>query len=230
MRQPAVLAAVPDLGEIGGPLALAACFLYSDDYLYAKNGDDEARTLFDGMEERDVVSWNVMIDGYVQHGRLALILFRQIMKSRLKTNEATMLAVVSACGQVGALELGQWVYPYLGYNSTSISTQVGTVLINMYGKCGSSEDAKLVFDAIKDRMLLHNNIVLGEHIVEFLLDRGLVNSGTYVLLFNIYAAARNWDGMARMRAMMKQSGVQKEPSCSSVEVNNEVHEILALVI
>ncbi|KAK6162746.1 hypothetical protein DH2020_002587 [Rehmannia glutinosa] len=284
---------------------------------YAKNGDvDDARMLFDGMDERDVVCWNVMIDGYAQHGRPneALILFRQMMKSRLKPNEATMLAVLSACGQVGALESGQWVHSYLGCNATSINAQVGTALIDMYSKCGSLEDAKLVFDAIKDKdavvglhptditfigilsacahaglvsegwdlfntmkekygiqpkiehygcmvnllgragkldeayelvksiginadpvlwgtllgaCRLHKNIVLGEKIVEFLLDRGLANSGTYVLLSNIYAAAGNWDGVARMRAMMKQSGVQKEPGCSSVEVNNEVHEFLA---
>ncbi|KAI3444880.1 hypothetical protein Pfo_031513 [Paulownia fortunei] len=311
---------------------------------YAKNGDvDEARVLFDGMEERDVVSWNVMIDGYAQHGRPneALVLFRQMLKARLKPNEATMLAVLSACGQVGSLESGQWIHSYLGYSATCISAQVGTALIDMYSKCGSLEDARLVFDRIKDKdavvynamiggyaihgftqdalklfkemsqaglhptditfigilsacahaglvsegwalfnamkdeygiqpkvehygcmvnllgragqldeayelvksisidadpvlwgtllgaCRLHRNVVLGEKIVEFLLERGLANSGTYVLLSNIYAAAGNWDGVARMRAMMKQSGVQKEPGCSSVEVNNEVHEFLA---
>lgn len=311
---------------------------------YAKNGDiDEARVLFDGMEERDVVSWNVMIDGYAQRGRPneALVLFRQMLKARFKPNEATMLAVLSACGQVGALESGQWIHSYLRYSSTYVNAKVGSALIDMYSKCGSLEDAKLVFDGIKDKdavlynamiggyaihgftqealklfdemsqvglyptditfigilsacahsglvsegwslfnlmkdqyalqpkiehygcmvnllgragkldeaydliksisseadhvlwgtllgaCRLHKNVTLGEKIAEFLLERGLENSGTYVLLSNIYAAAGDWDGVARMRAMMKQSGVQKEPGCSSVEVNNEVHEFLA---
>ncbi|KAL7158300.1 hypothetical protein ABFS83_02G133100 [Erythranthe nasuta] len=311
---------------------------------YAKNGEiDEARVLFDGMEERDVVSWNVMIDGYAQHGRPneALILFRQMLEARLKPNEATMLAVLSACGQVGALESGQWIHSYLKYSSRSINTHVGTALIDMYCRCGSLEDARLVFDAIKnkdavvynamingyaihgfsgdalnlfdemsqsglrptditfigilsacahaglvsegwaifnsmegkygispkiehygcmvnllgragklneayelvkstpieaDHVLwgtllgacgLHKNIPLGERIVDYLLERGLANSGTYVLLSNIYAAIGDWEGVSRTRAMMKQSGVHKEPGCSSVEVNNEVHEFLA---
>ncbi|KAL0390523.1 UNVERIFIED_CONTAM: Pentatricopeptide repeat-containing protein ELI1, chloroplastic [Sesamum calycinum] len=311
---------------------------------YAKNGDiDEARILFDGMKERDVVSWNVIIDGYAQHGRPneALILFRQMLKSRVKPDEATMLAVLSACGQVGALESGQWIHSYLRYSVNSINTQVGTALIDMYSKCGSLENARMVFDGIEDKDVivynamiggyaihglthdalklfeemsrlgvrptdvtfiavlsacahgglvsegralfsvmkdengirpkvehygclvnllgragqleeayeivksasidadpvlwgtllgactLHKNVSLGEKIVEFLVVRGLANSGTYVLLSNIYAATGNWDGVARMRAMMKQSGVQKEPGCSSVEVNNKVHEFLA---
>ncbi|PIN01863.1 hypothetical protein CDL12_25628 [Handroanthus impetiginosus] len=311
---------------------------------YAKIGDlDEARMLFDGMKERDVVSWNVMIDGYAQHGRPneSLILFRQMLKARMKPNEATMLAVLSACGQVGALESGKWIHLYLGYSSMSINAHLGTALIDMYSKCGSLEDARMVFDGIKDKdsvvynamivgyaihgftqealnlfmemsqvglhptditfigilsacahaglvsegwalfnlmkddcgiqpkvehygcmvnllgragkleeaydlvkgtsidtdsvlwgtllgaCRLHKNVDLGEQIVEFLHGLGLANSGTYVLLSNIYASTGNWDGVARMRAVMKQSGVQKEPGCSSIEVNNKVHEFLA---
>lgn len=311
---------------------------------YAKIGDvDEARSLFDGMEERDVVSWNVMIDGYVQCGKPneALILFRQMLKSKVKPNGVSMVAVLSACGQAGALELGKWAHSYIGYNETLLNAQVGTALIDMYNKCGSLEEARMVFDGIKykdavvynvmiggyaihgfsldalklfkemtdlnlhptditfigilsacahaglvskgwsifhsmkneygiqpkvehygcmvnllgragqveeaynlvksakieaDPVLwgtllgacrLHKNVVLGEKIVEFLHEHGLSNSGTYVLLSNIYAAAGNWDGVAGIRSLMKQNGVQKEPGCSSVEVNNNVHEFRA---
>lgn len=310
---------------------------------YAKNGNvDEARVLFDRMEERDVVSWNVMIDGYAQHGRPneAILLFRQMLKAKVKPDEATMVAVLSACGQIGALESGQWIHSCLGYRA-ALNRQVGTALIDMYSKCGSLEDARKVFDGIKDKdavvynamiggyaihgsiqdamklfkqmcevglrptditfigilsacahagsisggwgifnamrdeygiqpkvehygcmvnllgrgghleeayelvksmsidadsvlwgallnaCRLHKNVGLGEKVVQFLLVRGLANSGTYVLLSNIYAAAGDWDGVARTRAMMKQSGIQKEPGCSSVEVNNKVHEFLA---
>ncbi|GFP88564.1 pentatricopeptide repeat-containing protein eli1 chloroplastic [Phtheirospermum japonicum] len=313
--------------------------------VYSRAGDIvSARNVFDKMPDRDVVSWNVMIGGYAQHGHPneALVLFNRMMKStRLKPNEATMLAVFSACGQVGALESGRWAHSYLGYNTTSINAHVGSALIDMYSKCGSLEDAQLVFDGIKSKDVvvynamigayaihgftrdalkmfdemserglnptnitfigilsacahaglvsegralfnsmkenygfqpkiehygcmvnllgragkldeayelvrsigdyadpilwgtllsacrLHKNIVLGEKIVEILLERGVATSGTYVLLSNMYAESGNWDGVARMRAMMKQSGVQKEPGCSSVEVNNEVHEFLA---
>jgi hypothetical protein len=37
--------------------------------MYAKSGSvDDARLVFDRMEERDVVTWNVMIGGFAQHG------------------------------------------------------------------------------------------------------------------------------------------------------------------
>ena len=48
-------------------------------------------------------------------------------------------------------------------------------------------------------------------------------------LRNVYSFIKhicNWDGVARVRTLMKDIGVQKEPSCSSIEVNNKVHEFL----
>ncbi|XP_052204673.1 LOW QUALITY PROTEIN: pentatricopeptide repeat-containing protein ELI1, chloroplastic-like [Diospyros lotus] len=311
---------------------------------YSKHGDvDGARLLFDRMIERDVVCWNVMIDGYAQHGRPneALALFRKMLLGKVKANEVTLVAVLSACGQLGALELGRWVHSYIANNRIQLSCQLGTALVDMYSKCGALEDAHLVFDMIKDKDVvawnsmivgyamhgftqdalrlfhnmcrtglqptditfigilsacahagsvsegwrffhlmkeehriqpkiehygcmvnllgraghldeayelvknleidpdpvlwgtllgacrLHGNIGLGEEIAEFLVNQNLASSGTYVLLSNMYAAARNWDGVAKVRALMKGSGVQKEPGCSSIEVNNKVHEFLA---
>ncbi|XP_021817296.1 pentatricopeptide repeat-containing protein ELI1, chloroplastic [Prunus avium] len=311
---------------------------------YAKRGEvEEARVLFDGMEERDVVCWNVMIDGYAQHGmpNEALLLFRKMLVAKIKPNKLTVLSLLSACGQLGALESGRWLHSYIENNGIQVNAHVGTALIDMYSKCGSLEDARLVFDMIDEKDVvawnsmivgyamhgfsrdalqlfhemcrlscqptditfigvlsacayaglvsegraffssmkdeygiepkiehygcmvnllsragqleeayefvknmkiapdpvlwgtllgacrLYGNITLGEEIAEFLLGQNLANSGTFILLSNIYAAAGNWDGVARVRTLMKHSGIQKEPGCSSIEVDNKVHEFLA---
>lgn len=311
---------------------------------YAKHGYlESARQLFDEMPERDVVCWNVMIDGYTQHGdpNQSLLLFRKMLKAKLSPNDVTLLPVLSACGQLGALELGRWVHSYLVNNRFPITVQLATALIDMYSKCGSLEDARLVFnnithkdavawnsmivgyamhgfsqkaldlfnkmceiglhptditfigvlnacahaglvsegraffnsmkssyninpkiehygcmvnllaraghlqeayDLVKNMNInpdpvlygtllgackIHGNLSLGEEIAEFLVKNNLANSGTYILLSNIYASSGNWDGVAKVRAMMKASGIEKEPGCSSIEVRNKVHEFLA---
>ncbi|XP_070015818.1 pentatricopeptide repeat-containing protein ELI1, chloroplastic isoform X2 [Nicotiana sylvestris] len=283
---------------------------------YAKNGHvQEARVLFDGMEEKDVVCWNAMIDGYSQHGRPneALVLFRRMLMSKVKPNELTVVAALSACAQVGVLESGRWIHAYVKSNRIQLNKHVGTALIDMYSKSGSLEDARMVFDQMRDKDVvtwnsmivgyamhgfsletlqlfnemwwdyfhlmekyrikpkiehygcmasllgragqleeayefvksmkidsdpilwgtllsacrIHGNIRLAEKMMEFLVQQDLATSGTYVLLSNIYAAAGNWDGVAKVRALMKSSGVDKEPGCSSIEVNNKVHEFLA---
>ncbi|XWS33546.1 hypothetical protein CRYUN_Cryun22dG0092300 [Craigia yunnanensis] len=311
---------------------------------FAKHGElEEARLLFDGMVKKDVVCWNVMIDGYAQHGmpKEALVLFRRMLAAKARPNEITILAVLSACGQLGALESGRWLHSYIESNDIQVNVRVATALIDMYSKCGSLEDARLVFDRIRDKDVvawnsmiigyalhgfsrdalelfhelcriglsptditfigvlgacghaglieegwsffnamrdeyeiepkiehygcvvnllgragrleeayelvknmkiepdpilwgallgacrLHGNLDLGEKIAEFLVGHNLANSGTYILLSNMYAAKGNWEGVARIRTLMKDSGVQKEPGCSSIEVNNRVHEFLA---
>ncbi|MBA0620250.1 hypothetical protein Godav_006006 [Gossypium davidsonii] len=248
---------------------------------YAKHGElKEARLLFDGMVKKDVVCWNVMIDGYTQHGmpKEALVLFRRMLAAKARPNEITILTVLSACGQLGALESGRWLHSYMQNNDIQVSVRVATALIDMYSKCGSLEDARLVFDRIyykdveyeiepkiehygcmvnllgragrleeayelvknmkvePDPILwgallgacrLHGNLELGEKIAEYLVSHNLANSGTYILLSNMYAAKGDWEEVARIRTLMKDSGVQKEPGCSSIEVHNRVHEFLA---
>ncbi|EPS67103.1 hypothetical protein M569_07673, partial [Genlisea aurea] len=132
--------------------------------VYARGGNVvSARMIFDRMEERDVVSWNVMIDGYAQHGRPseALILFRNMLKSRFRPNEATMVAALSACGQVGSLESGKWIHSYLGSTSCSGNAQLATALIDMYCKCGSIHDARKVFDGIRNKDVVCYNAMMG---------------------------------------------------------------------
>ncbi|KAJ6740397.1 PENTATRICOPEPTIDE REPEAT-CONTAINING PROTEIN [Salix purpurea] len=132
---------------------------------YAKHGMiDEARVLFDGMEERDVICWNVMIDGYAQHGlpNEGLLLFRQMLNAKVRPNEVTVLAVLSACGQIGALETGRWVHSYIENNGIGITLSVGTSLIDMYSKCGSLEDARLIFERISNKdVVAWNSMVVG---------------------------------------------------------------------
>jgi len=45
----------------------------------------------------------------------------------------------------------------------------------------------------------------------------LENDGTYNLLSNIYANARHWKDVARIRSLMKHTRIKKRPGCSWVQ-------------
>ncbi|KAF3518249.1 hypothetical protein DY000_02061994 [Brassica cretica] len=116
--------------------------------MYSSCGDlASAHRLFDEMPERNVISWSSLISGYVTCGRNreALGLFREMQLSKIRPNEFTLSAVLSACGRLGALEEGKWVHAYVDKYNVEIDVVLGTSLIDMYAKCGSLERAKLVF-------------------------------------------------------------------------------------
>ncbi|KAM3347558.1 hypothetical protein ACQJBY_021481 [Aegilops geniculata] len=114
---------------------------------------DRARVLFDRMPERDTVSWTAMIDGYVQAGqfREALEMFREMQLSKVRADEFTMVSIVTACAQLGALDTGEWARIYMNRHGIKMDTFVGNALIDMYSKCGSIERALGVFNEMHSR-------------------------------------------------------------------------------
>ncbi|KAK6945076.1 Pentatricopeptide repeat [Dillenia turbinata] len=75
--------------------------------MYSKCGDLEtARNMFEGIKDKDVISWNVMIGGYAHLCRYkeALSLFQQMHLSDIEPNDVTFLNVLPACAYLGALE------------------------------------------------------------------------------------------------------------------------------
>uniref|UniRef100_A0A0E0BXY3 DYW domain-containing protein n=1 Tax=Oryza meridionalis TaxID=40149 RepID=A0A0E0BXY3_9ORYZ len=114
---------------------------------------DCARDLFDHMPERDTIAWTAMIDGYVQVGRFrdALETFRYMQICKARADEFTMVSVVTACAQLGALETGEWARIYMGRLGIKMDVFVGNALIDMYSKCGSIERALDVFKDMHNR-------------------------------------------------------------------------------
>ncbi|CAL5380664.1 unnamed protein product [Camellia sinensis] len=95
--------------------------------MYAKCGDiRDARKAFDGMPDRNVVSWSGMIYGYTQLGEdeEALTLFKQALWEDLDVNDFTFSSVVRVCGNSTLLELGKQIHGLclkMSYDSSSFA-------------------------------------------------------------------------------------------------------------
>ncbi|GAA0152088.1 hypothetical protein LIER_10657 [Lithospermum erythrorhizon] len=134
---------------------------------YARIGDlTSAKELFDQMPDKnDIVSWNSMIAGYAQNGQsaAAIELFKEMAKNRLVTpDEVTAISVLSACGHLGALGLGNDVIRYLRESQIDFSRSIYNALIFMYSKCGSMKDAENIFYEMKSRdVISYNTLITG---------------------------------------------------------------------
>ncbi|XP_020094971.1 pentatricopeptide repeat-containing protein At1g08070, chloroplastic-like [Ananas comosus] len=64
---------------------------------------DVACEIFEGMKEKDIVSWNAMINGLALHGLgdKALIYFSLMQKDGIKPDDITFIGVLSACSHGG---------------------------------------------------------------------------------------------------------------------------------
>ncbi|ERM94567.1 hypothetical protein AMTR_s00010p00267800 [Amborella trichopoda] len=124
---------------------------------YVRNRDlDSAKELFLEMPERDVVSWTALIAGYAQNKqpKEALELFQQMQVAGVKPDEVTLISVISACAQLGDLELGSSIHSYINEKGFWWMISLCNALIDMYAKCGCIHSAKQVFDVMPRRSLL----------------------------------------------------------------------------
>ncbi|XP_057816350.2 pentatricopeptide repeat-containing protein At1g11290, chloroplastic-like isoform X2 [Cryptomeria japonica] len=122
--------------------------------MYAKCGRlDKARELFDKIPQRNVVSWNAMITGYVQNGFVekALETFKQMQLMGLKPDYVTFATIVSACAQIGALEMGRAIHQIIIESGFLAEVVVASALVDMYAKCGSIDRACKQFDRMSER-------------------------------------------------------------------------------
>jgi pentatricopeptide repeat protein len=209
--------------------------------MYGKCGSEDAFQVFDKMPERDVVSWNAMLAGYAQQGlgKEAFQLFEQMKKTGTIPNEITFVSVLSACSHVGLVDEGWHCFETMsrGYH---ITPGLGhyACMVDLLGHSGLLNQAKdfinkmpvepdaVVWGALLGACRIHTNVDLGKCAAEHLFELEPQNAGNYVLLSNIYVVAGRWDDVRKVRAMMKDRGMKKEPGCSWIEVNNTLHTFL----
>ncbi|XP_050365108.1 pentatricopeptide repeat-containing protein At2g22410, mitochondrial-like [Argentina anserina] len=131
---------------------------------YAKCGElDAARRFFDDMPDRNVVSWSAMIAGYAQNYQPdeAVKLFRDMRELGLAPIENSLVCVLSACGQLGCLDLGQWIHQFFANgNRIQLSVILGNALIDMYAKCGDLSSATELFNEMPEKNLVSWNTMI----------------------------------------------------------------------
>lgn len=132
---------------------------------YMRNGLVEAAVeLFDWAPRRDKVSWTAMINGFVKNVRFeeALECFRKMQLAGVDPDYVTIVAVLTACANLGALGQGLWVHRYVIRRDFGEKTRLSNSLIDLYARCGSIDFALQVFDEMPKRSLVSwNSLIVG---------------------------------------------------------------------
>eukprot|EP00250_Pteridium_aquilinum_P021062 c25021_g11_i1 orf=1-684(-) len=134
--------------------------------MYAKCGElAKAMLEFEKLLVRDVVSWNVLIAGFVQHGHgeRALDCFQEMRHEGVTANAITLAYMLKACGCIRACGKGQEIHAQIAKDGLlEADIVVGTALVDMYVKCGLLGRAQEVFDELVIRdVITWNTLITG---------------------------------------------------------------------
>ncbi|KAK7362414.1 hypothetical protein VNO77_04525 [Canavalia gladiata] len=229
-------------GLISGSIYVGTALLN----FYAKCGDAEsARMVFDGMWEKNTVTWSAMIGGYgVQgDGSGSLALFRDMLKEELEPNEVVFTTILAACSHSGMVGEGSRLFNLMCWELNFVpSMKHYACMVDLLARAGSLEEAldfidKMpvqpsvsVFGAFLHGCGLHSRFDLGEVAIRRMLELHPDQACYYVLVSNLYASDGRWGMVKQVREMIKQRGLNKVPGCSLVEMdlNNDTYAKVAV--
>ncbi|KAG6532687.1 pentatricopeptide repeat-containing protein At2g33680-like [Zingiber officinale] len=211
--------------------------------MYAKCGDlSNCSLVFGRMPQRDVVAWNSVISGFSQNGRGidALNLFEEMKKEGTEPDHVTFVNLLSACSHVGLVESG-WSYLRSMLDDYGLVPKIEhyACMADILSRAGLFKEAKNFIESVPIdhgtclwRIMLgachkFRHFDIGAFAGEKLMELGTLDSSAYICLANIYAAWGKRDDVERVRRLMRIRGVDKDPGCSWVDIDNTVHVFVA---
>ncbi|EFJ11472.1 hypothetical protein SELMODRAFT_126135 [Selaginella moellendorffii] len=110
-----------------------------------------ARTLFEAMHHRDIVSWNAMIKGSAHSGEglWALELFRAMELEGFRADETTMVGVLMACARAGLVEDARIYFAAMGEDRRLRRQEEHyCCMIDALGRSGRTGEAEELIDSM----------------------------------------------------------------------------------
>ncbi|XP_077212131.1 pentatricopeptide repeat (PPR) superfamily protein [Tasmannia lanceolata] len=211
--------------------------------MYAKCGCiKEAVRTFNEMPDRNLVSWNAMITAYSQngHAKAALNLFEEMLRWGIQPDSVTFLSVLSACSHGGLVEEGfRYFDSMTKFYKLHPKREHYACMVDILGRIGRLGEAEKLMDkmpfepdsimwsSILNSCRIHRNQELGQRAADKLFKMELSDAAPYVLMSNIYAEAGRWEDVGKVKKLMKDHGVKKEPAYSWVEIKEKIYSFSA---
>ncbi|KAL3654282.1 hypothetical protein CASFOL_003963 [Castilleja foliolosa] len=132
--------------------------------LYANCGQLRySRQIFDNTEDKHLVSWNILISGYVRSEMAdeALSLFVEMIIRGILVDSFAVASALSACGIIGFSGVGCQIHCLI--IKTNLQNEfLENALIDMYSKCGFINSANQIFHGTKkDSVITWNSMMCG---------------------------------------------------------------------
>ncbi|XP_020589533.1 pentatricopeptide repeat-containing protein At2g22410, mitochondrial-like [Phalaenopsis equestris] len=210
--------------------------------MYAKCGHlDIALTLFNMIENKNLVSWNVVISALAAHGVSleAVELFRSMTSHGFLPDGITFVGLLSACSHGGLLELGLHYFEAMdAVYKVQCEVEHYACMVDLFGRRGFVGRALeligrmpmkpdvVIWGALLGACRIHGDLRTGLKVMKQVLELEDYSSGLFVLLSNLFCELQRWEDVRRVRKMMCGGGVKKVEGRSLIEIGGDIHEFL----
>lgn len=213
--------------------------------MYMKCGRLETgRRVFEKMEgHRDVVSWNSLIAGYGIHGfgREAILVFEEMVGNGVSPSPITFVSVLGSCSHAGLVQEGKRLFASMSReHGITPRAEHYACMVDLLGRAGQLDEAasivqgmriepgRTVWGSLLGACRIHGHVELAERACARLFELEPLNAGNYILLADIYAEAKMWEEVSRVKKMLEAKGLQKVPGCSWIEVQKKIHSFVSV--
>ncbi|KFK28324.1 hypothetical protein AALP_AA8G501200 [Arabis alpina] len=131
--------------------------------MYSKYGRlVDSVTVFKSVEEKDVVSWNALLSGFLRNGKSkeALGVFAAMCSEKVEISEFTLCSVVKTCASLKILQQGKQVHAMVVVTGRDLVV-LGTAMISFYSSVGLMSEAMKVYMSLNvhtDEVMLNSMI------------------------------------------------------------------------
>lgn len=211
--------------------------------MYMKCGSfKEGHLVFDNIKDRDIISWNSLIGGYGMHGlgENALRTFDVMLKSGMKPDNITFVAVLSACSHAGLVAAGRNLFHRMVTEfRTEPNVEHYACMVDLLGRAGLLQEAsdivrnmpiepnECIWGALLNSCRMYKDTDIAEETASHIVNLKSEITGSFMLLSNIYAASGRWEDSAKIRVSAKTKGLKKIPGQSWIEVRKKVYTFSA---
>ncbi|XP_051131245.1 pentatricopeptide repeat-containing protein At4g39530-like isoform X2 [Andrographis paniculata] len=202
--------------------------------MYAKCGNNAAaESIFNNAIHRDTACWNSIISMHANCGdaETALGTFKQMKADGVQPDYITFVAVLSACAHAGLVDEGLHHFSSMGQFKIEPGEEHYSSIVSLLGRAGKLDQARSfvenmpfqptahVWKSLLSGCIANGNLELGQYAAEMAISSDPRDSGSYVLLSNIFASKGMWTDVKEVRRKMESNAVVKETGCSWIELN-----------
>ncbi|KAK3434014.1 hypothetical protein EUGRSUZ_D01519 [Eucalyptus grandis] len=210
--------------------------------MFAKCGEiSKAKSVFNMLHERQVASWNALINGLAVngYGKEALEIFLEMQQHGVPPNDITMIGVLSACNHAGFVKEGKKWFKAMDEFGLAPQIEHYGCMVDLLGRAGYLEEAEIIIESMPyepNAIILSSflfacgyfkDVVRAERLISRTVNMEPQNDGNYVMLRNLYAAEKRWTDAEEIKRLMSTNGANKETGCSVIEIDGRMSEFLA---